>query len=134
MHDVQGAPRLLRKKEGAGYGLCFSVNRPGIQVVADGCAPGRTCHLGARLRHSIVLRVDGNRQAETRGDAHAAVEGLIVTGAKIADAARGHEGFEPHHAALGKLFEVVEVVRREPTPQGKIRPGQGPGSGELLLE
>ncbi len=65
---------------------------------------------------------------------HALAQGDLITGGKLVDSARAHEGLESHHTALDHRRELVEVARDKASPKAEVDLRRTPHRGQLQVE
>ena len=78
--------------------------------------------------------VDGDGQPECCRLPHTRQQRRVVGGWKIGDTGVRHERLESDDAAPRQLLQMIQVDRRQPTPQGKVDVRAGLGRGALGIE
>src|SRR4051794_20514537 len=134
VHNVQRAAGLFGEQQRPADRLDLGDRRARAQVVADPGAPLAAGAGGERGRDRLALRVDGDRQAQARGGAHAPQEREGVGHRELGDAAGRHERLEANDAARRELVEALDVVRDEPAPQREVDERGALRGGALAVE
>src|SRR6266481_2204756 len=83
---------------------------------------------------TLTLRVHRNNFAQLRRALHSSMQGMIIHPLKVVDPAVRHEGFETNDSARCQFFQVTEIVRNQPAPEGEIHERDRLRCCELLVE
>ena len=121
MNYMQGTPCCLGQGDRSLDRLQLGHDRAAGEVIPHCGAPCRDGAASTSCRDRIVLGMHGHGQAEARDGLHSLKQRVIVGSVKIVRTSGRHERLEPNGPGFGQVFEMVEAIGRQSTPQGEIR-------------